>query len=97
MSKHILLTGATGLLGRYLLRDLLSSGRNVAVLVRRSRRQSAGQRVEAIIRFWEDQLGREIPRPTVLEGDICAPDLGLDSQALRWVSKSCGLLLHNAP
>jgi thioester reductase-like protein len=96
MRNHILLTGATGLLGRYLLRDLLSSGRSVVALVRRSRRQTAEQRVEAIVRYWEDQSACELPRPLVLEGDICEPDLGLDSQSLRWISKSCDLVLHNA-
>src|SRR5207244_1988671 len=33
-ANYILLTGATGFLGRYLLRELLAAGRRVAVLVR---------------------------------------------------------------
>ena len=34
MSKYLLLTGATGLVGQYLLRDLLLEGMPVAVLIR---------------------------------------------------------------
>jgi thioester reductase-like protein len=34
MSKHLLLTGCTGLLGQYLLRDLLLGGVPLAVVIR---------------------------------------------------------------
>ena len=77
MNYHILLTGATGLLGRYLLRDLLLADTPVAVLVRRGRRQSAAERVEAMMLSWEAMLDRELPRPHVLEGDLTKPGLGL--------------------
>lgn len=96
MSYHILLTGATGLLGRYLLRDLLLGGVPVAVLVRPSRRQSAEERVEALMATWDDKLGRTMPRPVVLSGDLCEPDLGLDEWDLKWVAEHCDSVLHNA-
>src|SRR5262249_5397425 len=60
---YLLLTGATGLLGRYLMRDLLSAGVPLAVLVRRSRRKTPGARVEAAIRSWEELEGRTFERP----------------------------------
>ena len=50
---YTLLTGATGLVGRYLLRDLLMRGQRVAVLVRPSKRQTAQQRVAGICQRWE--------------------------------------------
>jgi NAD(P)-dependent dehydrogenase (short-subunit alcohol dehydrogenase family) len=38
--QGVLLTGATGLLGQYLLHDLLARGHSVAVLVRDARRNA---------------------------------------------------------
>ncbi len=96
MSYHILLTGATGLLGRYLLRDLLLADVPVAVVVRGNRRHSAESRVAALMGTWEDLLQRELPRPYVLEGDICEPNLGLDDSAKLWIEKNCDTVLHNA-
>jgi thioester reductase-like protein len=45
---------------------------------------------------WDALLGRSLPRPVVLEGDICQPGLGLDSRSLAWVSQHCDTFLHNA-
>ncbi len=49
MSYHILMTGATGLLGRYLLRDLMLADVQVAAVVRPSRRTSAQERVDSMM------------------------------------------------
>ncbi len=96
MSYHILLTGATGLLGRYLVRDLLLADVPVAVVARRSRRTSAQDRVDALMATWEETLGRELPRPKVLDGDLCEPEFGLSDVDLDWVSENCDTVLHNA-
>jgi len=95
-SASLLLTGGTGLLGSYVIRDLLLDGCGIAVIVRRERRAAADARVEAIVRFWEDQLGKRLPRPKVLEGDLNAPFCGLDADAIRWVADNCEAVLHNA-
>ena len=76
MSYH-LLTGGTGLLGRYLLRDLTLADVPLAVVVRATRWESATQRIETAMAAWEKELGRPLVRPVVLEGDITQPDLGL--------------------
>lgn len=93
---YLLLTGATGLLGSYLLGYALRGGRYVAVLVRAGRRESAEQRVETVVGRWEHELGYTLPRPVILEGDLHLPDLGLDGQALRWVAGHCHAVLHAA-
>ena len=93
---YTLLTGATGLLGRYLIKDLLLANIPVAVLVRPSRRASAQHRVENAMCYWDSVLGRSLPRPVVLEGDITEPDLGLDARSMRWVAENCDQMLHNA-
>jgi len=95
MGYHFL-TGVTGLLGRYIVKDLLLADVPVAVLVRPTRKASARQRVENVMAYWEAQLGRSLPRPVVLEGDITEPDLGLDPRATRWVAENCDTMLHNA-
>ncbi|SFI17964.1 SDR family oxidoreductase [Planctomicrobium piriforme] len=94
--RHVLLTGATGLLGRYLMKDLLSRGVKLAVLVRPSRRNNPYVRVEAAMRVWEDQLQRSLPRPKVLCGDIISSDLGLSGPELSWATENCEAVIHNA-
>ena len=86
MSYH-LLTGATGLLGNYVLRDLLLHQIPVAVVVRPNRKQSARQRIESMLCQWDRHLGKSLPRPVVMEGDIAQPDLGLDAVNIRWAAE----------
>ncbi len=94
--EHHLLTGATGLLGRYLVRDLILEDVPLAVLVRGSRKHSPQQRVESQIRTWENKLGKALERPHVLEGDISQPGLGLSKEDAAWIADNCGHLIHNA-
>lgn len=96
MSDYLLLTGCTGLLGRYLLRDLLLEGRRVAVIVRPARKESAAARVEAILQMWENELGQMLPRPVCLEGNVCEPEVGLDVESRTWVAEHCNTMLHSA-
>jgi thioester reductase-like protein len=96
MSKHFLLTGATGLVGQYLLRDFLVQETPMAVLVRRSGRESAQERVGQVLAYWEGELGRPLLRPVCLEGDVTLPGLGLAADERAWVARHCGPVLHNA-
>jgi thioester reductase-like protein len=65
MTYYYLLTGGTGLLGSYLLRDFLLAGHRMAVLVRPTQTQSGPQRVDASLAHWETSYlsGRIISRP----------------------------------
>ncbi|MDA8967812.1 SDR family oxidoreductase [bacterium] len=91
-----LLTGATGLLGRYLMRDLMLLGHPLVVLVRAGKRASAAQRIEQIIVQWEEQAGRAFPRPLVIEGDITEKMAGLDNSDIRWLGQNCEQIVHSA-
>ena len=91
-----MLTGSTGLLGRYLLRDLLESGQRLALLVRGSKRETASDRVEAILQYWERLSGKSLARPVLLEGDIRKPCLGLSGNDKRWVANHCTSMMHSA-
>jgi thioester reductase-like protein len=92
----LLVTGGTGLLGSYLVRDLLLAGRSLALLVRRDRKRSAAARVEALVRHWEDVLDTALPRPVVLEGDLSQPLCGLSEKDRHWIHWNCSELLNNA-
>jgi len=94
--QYWLLTGVTGLVGQYLLRDLLAAGLPVAVLVRPDKRASAELRVEAIMQRWEREQGVLLPRPVVLSGDVRAPKLGLSIDSQQWCREQVGRCLHNA-
>lgn len=92
----ILLTGATGLLGRSLLRDLAAEGRQLAVLVRRSRSVDAATRVDQLLADWQQIAGETVPCPVVLEGDIADERLGLSTEAFEWVTAHVGEVIHSA-
>jgi thioester reductase-like protein len=96
ISGYHLLTGATGLLGSYLLRDCLLAGRRMAVLARPSKSESAVQRIETQLRQWELSMDISLPRPVVLEGDLGEVDLGLDNVTLSWIGRNCTSVFHNA-
>ncbi len=93
---YLLLTGATGLVGSYLMRDLILHGRKLAVVARSCKRISAVERVEAIMQRWEYELGRNLPRPIVLEGDIAEPGFGLCDSAMQWIQSHVSEIIHNA-
>lgn len=94
--KFTLLTGATGLIGRYLMRDLLLAGEQLCVLVRDSKKQSAAARVEDILGAWELQLGRALPHPKIVVGEVTETGLGLSTTDRAWVSANCRRVIHNA-
>ena len=96
IKRYTLLTGATGLLGRYLMRDLLLKHQRLAVLVRATEKQQARERVEQILQYFEAELGHRLPRPVILTGDVCQPNLGLTSKQVRWVSDYCNQMIHSA-
>lgn len=92
---HLLVTGATGLLGRYLLRDLADQGVPLALLVRPSRKASPQERIDAMRADWAER-GFDIPAPRVLAGDILSENFGLSGDDRLWAAENCGALLHNA-
>jgi len=96
VADYTLLTGATGLLGSYLLRNLLLAGRRLVVVARPSKRQSATERVESVLQMWEALLQQELPRPVCLEGDLSQAHLGLDEKSRQWLAEHCSSVIHSA-
>lgn len=93
---YLLLTGATGLLGRYLLVDLLGKGVPVAVLVRPQRMASAEDRIETILVRWEEELGRSLPRPVIIEGSLEGCGMRVTEGDREWMAANCSRILHSA-
>ena len=93
---YTLLTGATGQIGTYLLRDILEADQPLAVVVRPTDDKSIQQRIDEIILRWEDQLGRDLPRPVCLAGDTTQEFFGLNQRDRLWVRANCKTLIHNA-
>ncbi len=94
--RYTLLTGSTGFVGRYLLKDMLLAELPVAVLVRGTRRETARQRVELVLTYWEQRLERSLPRPVILEGDVRLAGCGLSSASLDWLRRHCDTIVHSA-
>ncbi|MDR1289573.1 MAG: SDR family oxidoreductase, partial [Planctomycetaceae bacterium] len=89
-NKYIFITGTTGLLGAYLLKDLLLAGRACAVVVRPSRFENGCQRIESILARFESDNGIVLPRPVVFEGDLSKPMFGFKENEIAWLREHCG-------
>jgi thioester reductase-like protein len=94
--SFVLLTGSTGLVGGLVLARLLACQIPVAVLVRGNRRQTATERIEAVMGRLEERFGKLFVRPVVLDGDLCQPGLGLSETDRRWIAANCGSVIHSA-
>ena len=86
----VFLTGATGLLGSYILRNLLRRGENVAVLVRPGRRETAEHRISNILAHWKEKKGETVPMPKVFSGDLTQPE------GLQRLHGRCKSVIHCA-
>lgn len=73
----VLVTGATGLIGRWLLAALTARGRSVVALVRNAERR------EPELRAFVASLGGDERRISIVSGDVESPRLGLEG---RWQS-----------
>lgn len=93
---HTLITGVTGMLGQFLMRDALARGWPVTVLARPSRRGSAEERIARLLERHERLLGHQLARPRVLAGDLSQPGLGLAAEDLDWLSQQVARVIHSA-
>ncbi len=87
-----LLTGATGLLGQFVLDRLMEMGQNVAVLVRASSRQSPGERIRRIV----SRMRHSERMPRVVGIDLGHPQLGLAEEDRQWLLNRRLYVIHAA-
>lgn len=95
-ARHVLLTGATGFVGAFLLERLLrDTEATVHCPVRASGPQQAEERVHAALR----QFGLPLPAPgrvRAFPAELGAPGLGMDPTELARLAETADLVVHNA-
>ncbi len=94
--KVIFLTGATGLIGSYLLKLLLEKGHKVFCLARSKNEKSAEERVIEILNFWSKDISFDPKNLKILEGDITKKNLGLNKKLLNLLKKEVDQIFHCA-
>ncbi|XNL25042.1 amino acid adenylation domain-containing protein [Longispora sp. K20-0274] len=91
--RLLLLTGATGFLGAYLLRELLHrTGARVVCLVRGHSDDHARRRLHATLRAYD--LDCDLDRISVRRGDLAEPDLGLPTEEFDRLSRGVDAVFH---
>ncbi|KAF2792409.1 large subunit of L-aminoadipate-semialdehyde dehydrogenase [Melanomma pulvis-pyrius CBS 109.77] len=92
---HTFLTGATGFLGAYILRDLLARPGKVTVLVRAKDAEAALGRIRETCQaygLWEDGW---TSRVEAFVGDLEKPNFGLSPDIWNTLADSVDVVIHN--
>ncbi|MBW4614708.1 MAG: amino acid adenylation domain-containing protein [Desmonostoc vinosum HA7617-LM4] len=93
---NILLTGATGFLGAFLLHELLQQTQaNIYCLVRAANSQEASQRLKSNLEqysLWDQTQGHRI---IAVVGDLAQPLLGISSENFQVLTATIDVIYHN--
>lgn len=92
--RTIFITGATGLVGSYLLKILLSSGHKVYALARSANNKSAEKRILEVLKFWGENISTE--KLYIVEGDITNASLGLNEKTRELLRNEVEEVFHSA-
>lgn len=93
--KTVFLTGATGFLGSYLLRDLLSRNLRVIAHVRAKDPAAGLERIAATCQgygIWSESWRSQLE---VVIGDLAKPSLGLAQDVWERVANEADVVIHN--
>ncbi len=96
--KHVLLTGATGMIGGALVPRLLADERTrLTLLVRAADDTALGVRAADMLAHWGLRPGSEpLHRLHLLRGDIVQPRFGLDTDVFNQVARDTSHIIHCA-
>ncbi len=93
---RVLLTGATGFLGAYLLRELLQqTDAEIVCLVRASDGEKAQQKLAKNLELYELTGVSSSERVTAVCGNLSEPNLGLSGGEYRQMAESIDAIYHN--
>ncbi|TWT49653.1 Phthiocerol synthesis polyketide synthase type I PpsC [Rubripirellula amarantea] len=95
-SRSTLLTGATGMVGSYVMAEMLRRGIPMVVTARSKGRQSAAERIENILQDFEQAWNQTLPRPRVVEASFDQPGLGIPHHDQRAIANDCDQIIHSA-
>ncbi len=94
--EHMLLTGATGFLGTFLLAELLrQTSMHIHCLVRATTEAEGKQKLQQKLEeanIWQAEWGMRI-HPLI--GDLAQPQLGLSSQDFHKMAQKIDIIYHN--
>ncbi|MEU6483261.1 thioester reductase domain-containing protein [Streptomyces sp. NPDC046887] len=94
--SEVLLTGATGFLGSFLLRDLLARGLTVTCLVRAADPEAGLARLRTTLGGYEVLDGVDLSRVRVVTGDVTRPRLGIGEAEYAELTARIGAVYHSA-
>ncbi len=95
-ARTLLLTGATGFLGAFLLADLLAlTQTKVFCLVRAESQQQAMSRLRRQIEQYELSDRVDFSRVVAVCGDLAEPQLGLSERDYRDIAEQAEVIYHN--
>ena len=95
--RGVLLTGATGFLGREILARLLEGGEcEVYTLVRAQDQAQAEARLRETISSLSGEIDPWSSRAIAVPADLCAPDLGLTDTQREWLALRVAHVIHAA-
>ncbi|MCO6007011.1 thioester reductase domain-containing protein [Actinoallomurus purpureus] len=93
--EHVLLTGSTGFLGAFLLRDLMrETAATVHCLVRAESESAAMDRLRANLQWYELADAVDFGRVSVVRGDLGLPGLGLSTEDYDVLARTVDAVYH---
>jgi amino acid adenylation domain-containing protein/thioester reductase-like protein len=96
LPQNILLTGATGFLGAFLLDELLrSTTANIYCLVRCSSLKVGNQKLQRNLERYALMEAAQNPRVIILQGDLAEPLFGMNEPEFRQLAGHIDLIYHN--
>ncbi|WP_274522974.1 thioester reductase domain-containing protein [Saccharothrix sp. ALI-22-I] len=91
--REVFLTGATGFLGAFLLRDILrDTTARVHCLVRADSEEQARDKLDANLRWYQVDVDRD--RVSIVVGDLGAPRLGLTEERFDRLARDVDVVFH---
>ncbi|KAL8690954.1 MAG: hypothetical protein Q9218_003711 [Villophora microphyllina] len=92
----VFLTGATGFLGPYIIREILSQPKSRVIAHVRAKSEAAGlNRIESTLRNYGAWTDDWHPRLTCVTGDLKEPRLGMTPESWDKVAREADVVIHN--
>ncbi|AKT42957.1 amino acid adenylation domain-containing protein [Chondromyces crocatus] len=94
--RHLLLTGATGFMGAFLLRDLLSrTDAQIHCLVRAADTAHGLRRILEMVRRYTSWTPEDVSRIVPIPGDLARARLGLSDEQLAFLTENVDAIYHS--